>query len=79
MKIYGIYLAYPPPVDLRAEGLGRLLAEFLNAANRRGDVRFVIACPSWSRKNLQQLFEDAGIPPDGFDVIGPERKPVLLR
>jgi len=78
VKIYGIYLAYPPPVDLRAEGLGRLLAEFLKAANRRGDVRFVIACPSWSRKNLQQLFEDAGIPPEGFDVIGPEIKPVLL-
>lgn len=78
MKVYGIYLAYPPPVDLRAEGLGRLLAEFLKAANRRGDVRFVIACPSWSRKNLQQLFEDAGIPPEGFDVIGPEKMPVLL-
>lgn len=79
MKVYGIYLAFPPAVDLRAEGLGRLLAEFLKAANRRGDIRFVIACPSWSRENLQQLFEDASIPPEGFDVIGPEKMPVLLR
>lgn len=78
MKVYGIYLAYPPPVDLRAEGLGRLLAEFLKAANRRGDVRFVIACPSWSRKNLQQLLDEAGISPEVFDIIGPETKPVLL-
>lgn len=78
MKVYGIYLAYPPLIDLRAEGLGRLLAEFLKAANRRGDVRFVIACPSWSRENLELLFDEAGIPADGFDVIGPERKPVLF-
>ena len=52
MKKYGIYLAYPPKVDLRAEGLGRHLAEFLKAAQERGDVQFVIACPSWMKKSL---------------------------
>lgn len=78
MKTYGIYLAYSPVIDLRAEGLGRLLAEFLKAAHHRGDIRFVIACPSWSRKSLRELFDDAGIPPAGFEIVGPETKPVLL-
>jgi glycosyltransferase involved in cell wall biosynthesis len=79
VKTYGIYLAYPPVVDLRAEGLGRLLAEFLKAANQRGDIRFVIACPSWSRKSLCELFDEANIPAKAFEIIGPETKPVLLR
>lgn len=79
MKTYGIYLAYPPVIDLRAEGLGRLLAEFLKAANHRGDIRFVIACPSWSRKSLGELFDEAGIPDTGFEIVGPETKPVLLK
>lgn len=78
MKKYGIYLAYPPTVDLRAEGLGRHLAEFLKGARARGDVRFVIACPSWMRENLAKLFEACGVGPDDFEIIAPSRKPLLL-
>lgn len=78
MKKYGIYLAYPPTVDLRAEGLGRQLAEFLKGARHRGDTRFVIACPSWMRENLAKLFEACGVGPDDFEIIAPPRKPLLL-
>lgn len=76
---YGIYLAYQPTVDMRAEGLGRHLAALLRAAQRRDDMRFVIACPSWSRDALRQLCESERIDPEAFDVVGPERKPALLR
>ena len=79
MKKYGIYLAYPPTVDLRAEGLGRHLAEFLKGAQARGDVRFVIACPSWMQKNLIELFDASGVSHDCFEIIAPVSKPVLLR
>jgi len=79
VKTYGIYLAYPPALDLRAEGLGRLLAEFLKAAKHRGDIRFVIACPSWSRHSLRALFDEFGIYPTEFEIVGPETKPILLR
>lgn len=79
MKTYGIYLAYPPALDLRAEGLGRLLAEFLKAAKHREDIRFVIACPSWSRQSLRALFDEFGIYPTEFEIVGPETKPILLR
>ena len=79
MKKYGIFLAYPPTVDLRAEGLGRHLAEFLNGAQARGDVRFVIACPSWMQKNLIELFDASGVSHDSFEIIAPLSKPVLLR
>ena len=79
MKTFGIYLSYPPDVDLRAEGLGRYLAEFLNEAKDRTDARFVIACPSWMRKSLRELLERAGIPIKAFEIIGPTKRPVLLR
>jgi glycosyltransferase involved in cell wall biosynthesis len=79
MKKYGIFLAFPPTVDLRAEGLGRHLAEFLNGAQARGDVRFVIACPSWMQKNLIELFDASGVSHDSFEIIAPLSKPVLLR
>ncbi len=79
MKKYGIYLAYQPTVDLRAEGLGRFLSEFLKGAEERGDVRFVIACPSWMQQSLIELFDASGVSHDCFEIIAPKRKPVLLR
>jgi glycosyltransferase involved in cell wall biosynthesis len=78
MKKYGIYLAYPPSVDLRSEGLGRYLSEFLKGAQARGDLLFVIACPSWMQKHLIELFDDAGVRHDCFEIITPQRKRVLL-
>jgi hypothetical protein len=79
MKKYGIYLAYPPTVDLRAQGLGRYLAEFLKGAQERGDVRFVIVCPSWMKKDLVELFDASGVGKDCFEILAPAGKPVLLR
>lgn len=79
MKTYGIYLAYPPELDLRAEGLGRYLAEFLKEAKDCSDAKFVIACPSWMRKSLRHFFEAVGISPAAFEIIGPEDEPTLLK
>ncbi|WP_454624390.1 glycosyltransferase [Bradyrhizobium cenepequi] len=79
MKTFGIYLCYPPKVDLRGQGLGRYLAEFLKEAKVRADVRFVIACPSWMRDSLEEWSQSVGLQPDAFEVIGPEKVPTLLR
>jgi glycosyltransferase involved in cell wall biosynthesis len=79
MKKYGIYLSYPPTVDLRVDGLGRHLAEFLKGAQARGDVQFIIACPSWMQKNLIELFDASGVNHDCFEIIAPKRMPLLLR
>jgi len=78
VKKYGIYLGYPPTVDLRAEGLGRHLAEFLKGTHGRNDVHFVVACPSWMRSNLYQLCEACNIPFDALEIISPSSKPLLL-
>lgn len=79
VKYYGIYLAYAPKVDLRKEGLGRHLAAFLKAATQRDDVRFVVACPSWSKESLLELCESECVDPQGFDIVTPSNKPILLR
>lgn len=79
MKKYGIYLAYPPTTDLQAQGLGRHLVEFLRGAQDRSDVRFVIACPSWMKKPMVELFDASGIRKDSFEILAPESKPLLLR
>jgi glycosyltransferase involved in cell wall biosynthesis len=78
VKTYGIYLAYSPNVDLRTEGLGRHLAEFLKGAQARDDIHFVLACPSWMRANLLQLFEACNISCDSFEIISPDSTPLLL-
>jgi glycosyltransferase involved in cell wall biosynthesis len=72
IKTYGIYLSYPPTVDLRAEGLGRHLAAFLNGAAEREDIRFVIVCPSWSKKSIQALCQSEKISEKSFDIITPK-------
>jgi glycosyltransferase involved in cell wall biosynthesis len=79
VRTFGIYLAYEPTVDLRAEGLGRLLGALLGAATRRADIRFVIACPSWSRESIRDLLLSEGIDPARFEYLGPSQKPALLR
>ncbi len=79
VKHYGIYLAYPPTVDLRAEGLGRHLAQFLRGAQALTDVRFCIVCPSWSLETLQALFESEQVPAGAFDIVAPVGKPYALR
>jgi len=79
VKRYGIYLAYPPTINLRADGLGRLLAEFLKGSQTHEELRFCIACPSWMRDSLEDLFESTGVPSDQFEIITPTRLPLLLR
>lgn len=78
VKRYGMYLAYPPTVDLRHDGLGRHLASFLKGAAERRDVHFVLLCPSWAREGLQALFKTEGVAGD-FDLVTPSGKPVILR
>jgi glycosyltransferase involved in cell wall biosynthesis len=76
---YGIYLAYPPTVDLRAEGLGRHLAMFLKGAEKLGNLKFTIVCPSWSQKTLQELFESEQVSTDTFIIDSPKGKPYALK
>lgn len=78
MKTYGIYLAYPPGLDLEAEGLGRHLVAFLDESRSFDDVRFVIACSSWTRAPLRKLLDGAGLSLEAFELIGPETEPFLL-
>lgn len=79
LKYYGIYTAYGPRVDLRGEGLGRYLAAFLKGAEEHKNVRFIVACPSWSKENLIKLCESEGVDINGFDIISPSGKPAILR
>jgi hypothetical protein len=79
VRYFGIFLAYGPTVDLRREGLGRLMAAFLQAAATKEDVKFVIACPQWFKRNLFAFCESEGIPATAFEVVSTEGMPFLLR
>ncbi len=79
VKQYGIYIAYPPTVDLRHEGLGRYLAAFLKGASAQKDVSFSVVCPSWSRESLAELLEAEGVPSSSCHVVSPHGKPMVLR
>lgn len=79
VRHYGIYLAYPPTVDLRGEGLGRHLAMFLKGAEGLRDIRFTIVCPSWTKKILVSLFESEQVPSAVYKIVAPEGTPYALR
>lgn len=79
VKHYGIFVAYPPTVDLRDQGLGRHLAMFLKGAERIDDIKFTILCPSWTKDALESLFESEQVSSSIFDVVAPSRKPYALR
>jgi glycosyltransferase involved in cell wall biosynthesis len=79
VRSFGIFLAYGPTVDLRKEGLGRLLTAFLKAAATREDVRFVIVCPQWSRRTLLALCDSEGISSNAFDVVSTAGMPFMVR
>lgn len=77
LKIYGIYLVFPPSVQLNCEGLGRYIISFLKAQHSN-NVRFLIACPSWFNEDFTRLCESEGLSRDSFDLISPTKKPIIL-
>lgn len=79
VRHYGIFVAYPPTVDLRDQGLGRHLAMFLKGAEHIDDIKFTILCPSWTKDALESLFESEQVSASIFDVVAPSRKPYALR
>src|SRR5579883_2090238 len=78
VKRYGIFLAYPPTVDLRHEGLGRYLASFLKGAAECRDVNFVLLCPSWSYESLEKLFRAEDVPSKAYQLLHPSGRPFVL-
>ncbi|MER8697415.1 glycosyltransferase [Mesorhizobium opportunistum] len=77
VKTFGIYLAYGPRVDLRTEGLGRHLAEFLKASTHFENVRFVIAAPRWLRSPLKDLLENFDLDFASFELVSPKHRSLL--
>ena len=78
VRRYGIYLLYPPRVQLTSEGLGRLLAAFLRGSSSIEDVRFVIVCPSWLIAPLRELLTAEHVPLDRVEIHAPRHTPLLL-
>lgn len=79
VRHYGIYLAYPPTIDMRAEGLGRYFASFLKGAEGLNDIQFTIVCPSWTKKTLASLFESEQVSSEIYRIVAPEGAPYALR
>jgi hypothetical protein len=65
-------------MNTEREGLGRYLLSFLKAISQRGDVKLVIACPSWYKQSLLLTCEQEGIDEKYFDIIAPEKVPLIV-
>lgn len=59
-KAIGVWLELYPGQPLSSEGIGRLLGLVINGAARSGQ-KWLIACPSWYRQELDDFL--AGLPP----------------
>ncbi len=80
VKKYGLYLFYAPGVKLAQEGLGRHLLEFLKATkNPSYNIEFIIACPSWMLKMLEELLHSDGLKLKDFTILCPKKQPILLQ
>ncbi|RAP37448.1 hypothetical protein B1207_04545 [Legionella quinlivanii] len=78
-KTYGIYLAYPPTIDLRDQGLGRHLAAFLKGAIENCDAQFIIVSPSWSKKSIYALMKAEEVPANSFHLFTPRYNVISLK
>lgn len=78
MKKVGIYLNYPPQMKFKQEGLGRLLANIIKGGTQN-DYLYVIACPSWLKKNLRELLTEEQIDLSKIRFIGPKNLPFSLQ
>lgn len=79
MKTYGIYVCYPPTVDMRNEGLGRYLTAFIKGAENIEGVDFKIVCPSWSKDDLNLLFESEDVSLNKVSITAPDEEPIILK
>lgn len=77
MKKFGVYITYPPGINLTGEGLGVHLCHLIRGAVESG-IAIVVACPSWSRKSLSKLFESHGIPVENLEFLTPTGFPTAL-
>lgn len=75
----GIYLGYGPGMNLRTEGLGRHLAEFLRVAAARDDLEVIVAAPSWLRKPLEDLLDAFGVAKSSLRFVGPRNPSWVLQ
>jgi len=74
IKKFGIFILYRPFVDLRAEGLGRYLAKFLSACEKREDIEFIIVCPDWCVLSITELCKDEGLDVNTLTFVTPRKK-----
>lgn len=79
MKYFGIFVTYPPTVNLTEQGLGRYLAAFIRGAEKQEMTRFIIACPTWSIEDLTHLFKNEGVQTRNIEFIHTNGIPYLLR
>lgn len=76
----GIWIEQVQPHLFRGEGITRLLAFIIRAAQRNDNVRIVIACAGWVEKSIRFYLRELDIDDKRIDFIVSSRKmPLLLK
>jgi glycosyltransferase involved in cell wall biosynthesis len=75
----GIFVAYAPGVKLYREGLGRHLVYLMKGFSGVLAEPPIVLCPSWSKKDVEVLFNDGGIPKSAYKIVTVGNAPISMQ
>jgi glycosyltransferase involved in cell wall biosynthesis len=78
VKDFGVWVELPLGAVLHGQGIMVLLVNLIKAAARRGDVRVVIGCASWTEQPLLDVLEEYGVAGVEVVIVTGRKKPSPL-
>jgi glycosyltransferase involved in cell wall biosynthesis len=79
MKHLGIFLGYSPGQLDPHQGISRLVTFIVKGALKSDGLIVTIAGPGWLRSDIENLLDDAGIPPGMVRIITTPGEPYILK
>ncbi len=80
MKNIGFFLAFPPEISLKQQGMGRLLYFLLSSEKiQKSDIRLIIATPKHCQENLYHFLQEEGISLSNVEFLTTTRQPILYK
>jgi glycosyltransferase involved in cell wall biosynthesis len=79
VKRIGIFVGFGPTIDIRGEGIGRLLATLIEGAAKDRNIAMTVIMPQWYRGRMMRLLEDHGLDAASLEILTTGRTPIGVR